>query len=588
MRISRFDVMCKSCLIVLGLFAGTFLSGAEAEGRDILSDTWVAVDGLGRSVATYDEVGPPKENKVVGIFYFSWLGQHSTTGPHNIQEILAADPENPPWGPAGDFHHWGESEWGYYLSDDEFVIRSHAHDLVDAGIDVIFFDVTNAFTYRNVYMTLCKVFTEIRDAGGRTPYIAFLSHFGKNRTVRELYNDFYSKELYKDLWFMWDGKPLFLAILEEEEPELEEFFTFRRSWAWSAAAWFGDGHKAWAWLDHSPQKYGWVEPGVPEAMPVAVAQHATTNIGRSQHDGQQPPPEEQKPYEGLYFQEQWERLLEVDPQVAFITGWNEWVAQRFRSDGNQAMLGRVLPEGESFFVDAYTREYNRDIEPENTELGDSLFYQMVSNIRRFRGARPQEKAKLYYTIDVKGSMEQWDTVQPTYYDTYGDTKHRNHPGWGDAGPYVNTTGRNDFVELKAAVDTDYVYFHAECAEDITPYTEPNWMLLFINVDRDHKSGWYGYNYVVNREVVDGETTVLQQTEDGWNWESVGEVTYHVEGNKLSVAIPRDMMPELGHTFEFKWADNIQKDDDIREFNISGDTAPNRRFNYLYVSDESIH
>ena len=567
--------------VALGV-VGLLTSPAQAEGRDILSDTWVAVDGLGRAVATHEEVGPPKDDKVVGIFYFSWLGQHSTTGPHNIQEILAADTEEPPWGPVGDFHHWGESEWGYYLSDDEFVLRKHAHDLVDAGVDVIFFDVTNAFTYRNVYMALCKVFTEIREEGGRTPDIAFLSYFGMNRTVHELYRDFYSEGLYEDLWFMWDGKPLILAILEEEEPELEEYFTFRRSWAWSAAAWFRDGYMAWPWLDHSPQEYGWVEEGVPEQMPVAVAQHATTNIGRSQHDGQQPPPEEQKPYHGLYFQEQWDRLLEVDPQVAFITGYNEWVAQRFLSDGNQDFLGETLEEGGSFFVDAYNREYNRDIEPENTELGDSLFYQMVSNIRHFRGARPQESATQQYSIDLQGDMAQWDDVQPTYYDTLGDTVHRDHPGWGDDLHYTNTTGRNDFIEAKVAVGAENVYFMAECAEDITPHSDPNWMLLFLNIDRDHETGWYGYNYVLNREVVDGETTVLQKTTDGWNWENVGEVAYRVDGKRLHVAIPRTLLPELTDTFEFKWADNIQRDDDIREFNISGDTAPNRRFNYLFT------
>ncbi len=590
MRRSRILKCTTTCLAILALgLAGGAVGAAEAaeaamEPRDVFSDTWVAVDGLGRAVATHDEVGPPKEDKVVGIFYFAWLGQHSTSGPHNIQKILAANPEDPGWGPVRHFHHWGESEWGYYLSDDEFVIRSHAHDLANAGVDVIFFDVTNSFTYRNVYLAVCKVFMEIRGVGGRTPQIAFLAHSNRNRTVRQLYEQFYSQGLYEDLWFMWDGKPLILAIMDEVDPEHQEFFTFRNSWAWSNTAWFGDGYKAWPWLDHSPQKYGWVQEGVPEQMPVAVAQHPTTNIGRSLQNRVQPPPKEQRPYEGLYFQEQWERLLEVDPQVAFITGWNEWVAQRFLSDGRQRMLGKVLPKGESYFVDAYNREYNRDIEPENTELGDSLFYQMVSNIRRFRGARPQEKATRHTTIEIQGDAAQWDAVQPTYYDNRGDAVHRNHPGWGDAGPYVNTTGRNDFVKAKVAVDEQYVYFLAKCAEDITPHTDPNWMLLFLNIDRDHETGWYGYNYVLNREVIDGETSVLQKTDNGWNWENVGEVAYHVAGKHLSVAIPRGLLPELGYEFEFKWADNIQRDDDIREFNVSGDAAPPRRFNYLFTLD----
>ena len=33
--------------------------------------------------------------------------------------------------------------------------------------------------------------------------------------------------------------------------------------------------------------------------------------------------------------------------------------------------------------------------------------------------------------------------------------------------------------------------------------------------------------------------------------------------------------------QFKWADNVQHEGDIMEFTLSGDAAPNGRFNYLY-------
>ncbi len=570
-------IVCAIALI--GLVTGLSTS-AYGTGRDVLSDTWVATDALGREVPTYEEVGPPREDKVIALFYFTWLGQHSMTGPFNIPEILAADPDDPPWGPEQHFHHWGEPEHGYYLSDDEYVIRHHAKTLTDAGVDVLFMDVTNAFTYRNVYMKICEVFQDIRDNGGRTPQIGFLAHAFSDRVVRELYDDFYSQGLYPELWFMWEGKPLILAMPEEEDPEIEDFFTIRRSWAWSAAPWFGDGYNAWPWLDHTPQQYGWVEEGVPEQLPVAVAQHATTNIGRSHHDGQQPPPEEQRPELGLYFQEQWERALEVDPQVVFITGWNEWVAQRFISDGTATLAGETVPPGGSYFVDAYTQEYNRDIEPMKGGHTDSTYYQMVSNIRRFRGARPQEPITRYHTIEIDGDFADWDAVAPTYFDTEGDTFHRDHPGWGEVGPYINTTGRNDFSELKVALDEEFVYFMAQCVEPITPHTDPNWMLLFINADRDASTGWEGYNYVVNRQVLDERNTVLRRSLGGWDWEDVGEIAYHVNEHRLELAIPRSMLPDLGEEFEFKWADNIQADDDITQFNVSGDAAPNGRFNYL--------
>ncbi len=44
--------------------------------RDLFSDTWVATDALGRQLPGYEECGPVRENRTVGIFYFLWLGQY--------------------------------------------------------------------------------------------------------------------------------------------------------------------------------------------------------------------------------------------------------------------------------------------------------------------------------------------------------------------------------------------------------------------------------------------------------------------------------------------------------------------------------
>ena len=57
-------------------------------------------------------------------------------------------------------------------------------------------------------------------------------------------------------------------------------------------------------------------------------------------------------------------------------------------------------------------------------------------------------------------------------------------------------------------DTDNVYFLAETAGNITPHTDQNWMMLFIDTDLDSGTGWNGYDYVVNMDVVDSDTTTL--------------------------------------------------------------------------------
>ena len=569
-------------------------SAADAEW-DVMSDTWVASDALGRKLPSFEECGPPRKNRVTGIFYFTWLGQHGTGGPYDITKILAKDPENPEWGPEHAYHHWGESELGYYMSNDAYVIKKHCRMLTDAGVDVIVLDVTNGFTYTENYMLICKIYQQIRDEGAKTPQICFIANAGSADVVKWLYNEFYSKNLYKDLWFMWDGKPLIMTPFEDLSQSIKDFFTIRQCWAWSHDGhynptwWWGDGRNKWTFFDHQPIRYGCSDDlSIPEETSVTIAQHAVTNIGHSFHNGKQPTADKYDlcptSGQGLYFDEQWKEALKIDPPFIFITGWNEWIAMRFISKDKGSFVGRPIAAGESFFVDEYNAEYNRDIEPMKGGHTDNFYYQMIANIRKYKGVRKPQPASDPKTIIIDGNFEPWNSVRPEYRDHIGDTEHRNSVGWGEAGTYVNNTGRNDFVRSKVTYDAKNVYFYIETKDDITKYTDPNWMLLFINADQDSKTGWEGYNYLINYKVIDANTTTIMKTDNGWNWEKVGEVSYAVKGNKMELAIPREFLGKPGKSkvsFDFKWADNIQKPNDIIEFSISGDSAPDRRFNYRY-------
>ena len=124
----------------------------------------------------------PRKDRYVGIFYFLWLGQHSTSGPYNITQILEEHTEavhdinDPAWGPRGAFHHWGEPLFDYYFSDDAWVLRRHAQMLTNAQVDFLVFDVTNAFTYPNVYHQLLAVFDDVRQQGWNVPRVVFYTH----------------------------------------------------------------------------------------------------------------------------------------------------------------------------------------------------------------------------------------------------------------------------------------------------------------------------------------------------------------------------------------------------------------------------
>ncbi len=593
MRIDRFFQIFSYLLAILLTLA---ISGAKAEEgsrarpASTASDTWVATDELGRVLPGYKECGPPKAGRTVGIFYFLWMDRQINTPIFDITKLLAANPTNPKWGPETVFHWWGEPHLGYYVSDDLFVIRKHAQLLSDAGVDVVIFDVTNIQTYDDTYREICKLYEQIRREGGKTPQIAFMVNSRADQVTSKLYETFYAKNLHSDLWFRWRGKPLILSPINGVDPKVFEFFTMRHSWAWTdREGWFGNGKDKWPWLDHYPQKAGWHErPDKPEALCVCVAEHPISNIGRSFHGGKEPPLDQHRPQEGLCFAEQWERALQVDPEFIFITGWNEWIAQRFvKHDPKEpGKLGdKPIHKGDTYFVDAYSQEFSRDIEPMRGGHGDNYYYQMVANIRRYKGVSSPPKASGPKTIAIDHNFRQWDDVAPSFADDLHDTAHRFEPGYGHSGPYVNQTGRNDLDLMKVAHDPHNVYFYVRTREPITEPAGSHWMCLLLDIDGKHETGWEGYDVVVNRDRLDSSTCLVERYKGDGRWERAGTANFLRNSRELHLALPRNLLgtlPKADHfQVDFKWVDNVPGFDSILDFIDKGDVAPNARFNYRY-------
>ncbi len=233
----------------------------------------------------------------------------------------------------------------------------------------------------------------------------------------------------------------------------------------------------------------------------------------------------------------------------------------------------------------YNMEYSRDGEPMKGGFTDNYYFQMIDGIRRFKGVRKPEPPTEPATIAIDGEFDDWQDVGPDYRDHIDDCIPRHAWGYAKANLYTNYTGRNNFIRMKVTYDKDNVYFYAETEKDITPFKGDNWMLLFIDADQNHATGWEGYDYLANKFVNDDKTTTLKLAKTGWDFRTINrQVAYHVKGNKLELSIPR---VDIGQTnpdhvaFDFHWADNIQKDGDIIEFAVSGDSAPERRFNYRF-------
>ena len=180
--------MMRHSLLSLGL---ALLSASSAWSqtlppaapRDVAADTWAATDGLDRAVPMGGQIGSPRPNKTVGMFYFLTF-DHSQDKVYDNTKILEshpeaeADPHSPAWGPLNSTHYWGKPLFGYYASDDEWVLRKHAQMLSDAGVDVVIIDNSNAATYDKARNTLCRVWETVRAKAGehrKSPFYARLA-----------------------------------------------------------------------------------------------------------------------------------------------------------------------------------------------------------------------------------------------------------------------------------------------------------------------------------------------------------------------------------------------------------------------------
>jgi hypothetical protein len=268
------------------------------------------------------------------------------------------------------------------------------------------------------------------------------------------------------------------------------------------------------------------------------------------------------------------------------------VAGRFISDGTQPFLGHIEPKGGSFFVDEYSQEFSRDIEPMRGGHGDNYYYQLVDNIRRFKGVRKPAKPSAEVTmLDDAADFAAWRDVSPEYLDDLGDTAHRNHAGWGEAAekPYVNTSGRNDLATAKVARDAKYIYFYLQTRDPIAPTVAPTKLCLLLDIDadatREKPTGWHGYDLVAwaGNETV---WTISQFSPPEGQALFFWEAKARLRGAELQLAIPRGVLglgKEKGPLkFDFKWVDNLSGASDPQDFIDQGDLAPNGRFNYRFV------
>ncbi|HRO70730.1 MAG TPA: hypothetical protein PK951_10130, partial [Chitinophagaceae bacterium] len=403
----------------------------------------VGVDMFGRS---FGSISSNRQDRQVGLFFWLWIGQPFAGGIYDATKILAlpnglrllTDPsfQDESISPNGQAHFWGEPLWGYYNSEDVWVIRKQIEMLTIAGVDFIFFDATNSFIYKNVYERILRVIDEYQEKGWSPPKVAFYTHSKSFQTIRELYRDLYKPGLYPNTWYRVDGKPMIIGYTDPQDDlneaksrndlvynpgvlsgEILSFFHFMRP-QWPSDPVYPDGFPWVEWIFPQPSHNG--------IMNVTVASHPSVPMSFSLTKGMvnwgrgwNPDTRTNNPGDvdrGSFFQRQWDHALATDPSMITIGGWNEWIAYKQQYWDEYVM------------VDAVNKEYSRDIEPMNGGYEDAFYIQMIKNIRQYKGVKSTGGMAKKKTIQIESGASQWNEVPSMVVNIHREKFSRNAHG----------------------------------------------------------------------------------------------------------------------------------------------------------------
>jgi len=616
--------MILSFLLVLMMLAGctpqvtpTDSEPPENDGVDMYAD------GTGMNLLVgideFDRVLPIKtsdrEEKIIGMFYWLWHGTYvdkvvdtsKIIAEKGVDYALSSVHEyNPTFQP----HYWGEPLYGYYTSEDEYVLRKHLEMLSYAGVDFIMFDATNTLTYPTVVRKLCNIIIELQKEGFDPPQIAYCTHTASIQTVLQAYNEIYRHEEYRDAWFCYQGKPLMVAQTDPDKDrertrsqhahlasydpkplpkKVADFFTFR------TPAWVGVDpatDQSWPWIDwhFPPEIHGNLMCVSPASHHYAMFSwaamdederyyfpwgHGNVSWGRGYSFAKQKNISEDAT-KGTFYNSTWTAAHNADPEIVYVSGWNEWMCG----------VGKNEPDDEKYSLyDSFNMEFSRDLEPMKGGYNDAFLMQTAINVRKFLSDKeidPSVKIKtpVKKTIDINRDISQWNDVDAIYRFFGSDNSGRKSMGATREYRYVIDAAKNAIQTVKVTADKDNIYMMLSCSNDIT-LTAENSLNIFIGTGTPSRKGWEGYDFVINRERTADTASIMTLDADG-NTTSVGSAKIKVSGKTMQVEIPKALLNMQSDAFYFKVADSVENITDIMDYYVTGRSMPMGRFSFQYL------
>ena len=631
----------------------------------------VSTDVYGRS---FEEGDVASSDKKVGMFYFVWLGQHTDAGIYDVtaynqtedgrkalwSEIEKIDPSGPASRenyriieqtgsdgqpieptPLFEFHYFSEPLYGYYCSEDPWVIARHIELLTMSGIDYISFDLTNISIYADNIRVILDSLLKFQKLGWNVPKAtAILTGTDKKQDhagrVLNFYNTFYADPKYDSIWLRDDetGKPVISIDRVEYYSQLSTLVTANLKikntiWPYDKSATIFDDI---SWMDWEyPQRV--YENSDGNFMSVSVTQHVAASFGISANPATRNDENVRTKYKEVYggydtggdtnynsnrgrgwdyelnrnvhenafkgtnLETQWHNALYNEKPIdeVFVTGWNEWIAYKYPFEilhGGTTKLNDIYGKYFKYvsFCDTADEEFSRDIEMTRGGYGDNFYLQNMRLTRQFKFKDSKVQYAGSYATNNLSDVD-WTNARQ-YLDFTGEVFERNFDRADHKDIYTNNTNRNDIASTKMSHDGNNLYIQIETANNIVMEEdkENNLNILLSLKDSDRPS-WNGYNFLLNKNALHtgaGKEKINGfKVHDSAETEEIGTYDYYLDKNVLSIAVPLSALgieKDQQFTIDFKVADGISDPSDIMNYYIDGDSAPIGRLNYRYNSE----
>ena len=358
-----------------------------------------AIPGADQESFTSRASAKPGRDKHMGMLYFIWhcagskriidntsiFERNNSAGFGQTVNLLNA-PANANkfgtpgfFGNRGEWHYWGKpTPHGYYcLSENDDVLRTHANQLKNIGIDYVVVDFTNwpNFTainakqdVRDPFLAMLRVWSTVPGAPKIVPWVPFQNYHKDIKpadrskfALVSFVRDNLAK--YPNLQFKPEGKPMIARTKDPgryTDQVQNDFYTggFKDQWhiidMWGGPDYNIKGSNNWSFMSICANHDAFVQSAAHNAchqqsnsqmVPVAVA-YQLNFITRGSAA--------RKFWGRTLVQQFAEVYRNTQAKYVLLTGWNEWVAQLQNYAGT---------EGRYEFVDSYDGERNRDIEP---------------------------------------------------------------------------------------------------------------------------------------------------------------------------------------------------------------------------------